>query len=66
MPIVVDRANLPEGLELRTLEVAEVSPQERMKLIVKAHQELIAVDARNEAKFGAFLKDLLDDLGQGP
>jgi hypothetical protein len=63
LPIAPNRARLPDGLELRTLEVADVPPQERLRLMVKAHQELIAIDERNEAKFGAFLKDLLANLG---
>jgi hypothetical protein len=63
LPIAAERAKLPDGLELRALETKDVSPQERLKLILKAHQELVAIDQRNEAKFGTFLKDLLDDLG---
>ncbi len=63
LPIAADRAKLPAGLELRALETKDVPPQERLKLILKAHQELVAIDQRNEAKFGAFLKDLLADLG---
>jgi len=63
LPIAADRAKLPEGLELRALETKDVPPQERLKLILRAHQELVAIDQRNEAKFGAFLKDLLADLG---
>jgi anti-anti-sigma regulatory factor len=63
LPIAADRAKLPKGLELRGLETKDVPPQERLKLILKAHQELVAIDQRNEAKFGAFLKDLLADLG---
>jgi hypothetical protein len=63
LPIAGEKAVLPAGLELRALETADVPHQERLKLIVKAHQELVAIDQRNEAKFGAFLKDLLADLG---
>jgi hypothetical protein len=63
LPIAADRAKLPEGLELRALEVKDVPPQERFKLMLKAHQELVAIDERNEAKFGPFLKDLLSNLG---
>ncbi|HZV02639.1 MAG TPA: STAS domain-containing protein [Planctomycetota bacterium] len=64
LPVAPDRASLPKGVELRVLEIKDVSAQERLKLILKAHQELVAIDQRNEAKFGAFLKDLLADLGQ--
>lgn len=63
LPIAGEKAVLPPGLELRALESADVAPQERLKLVLKAHQELVAIDQRNEAKFGAFLKDLLNDLG---
>ncbi|MBI3722547.1 STAS domain-containing protein [bacterium] len=61
--IAGDRATLPKGLELQVLETRDVAPQDRLKLILKAHQERVAIDERNEAKFGAFLKDLLADLG---
>jgi hypothetical protein len=63
LPIAPDKVVLPSGLELRALDMADVPPQERLKLVLKAHQELVAIDARNEAKFGPFLKDLLADLG---
>jgi hypothetical protein len=63
LPIAADRAKLPAGTELRGLEIKDVDPQERIKLILKAHQELVAIDQRNEAKFGSFLKELLADLG---
>jgi anti-anti-sigma regulatory factor len=63
IPIHQGEARMPAGLELRTLEMRDVSSPERLKLILKAHQELVAIDARNKEKFGSFLEELLKDLG---
>lgn len=56
---------VPEGLALCDLPDADVDSITRLKLIMKAHQDLIAIDKANEAKFGAFLKDLAKNLGNG-
>jgi anti-sigma B factor antagonist len=49
-------------VELRRLEAPEVSPNERLSLILKAHQDLVAFDRRNASKFGPFLRSILRDL----
>jgi len=58
-------APVPEGLALCDLPDADVDAVTRLKLVMKAHQDLIAIDKSNEAKFGAFLRDLAKNLG-GP
>jgi anti-anti-sigma regulatory factor len=55
---------LPENLRLTELAVAEASDRERLKLMVRAHKELVAADARNKAKFGAFLEGIVAELGE--
>jgi len=61
-----DPAALPAGLELHELPESEASPTARLKLIMRAHQELIAADKKNEERFGAFLRDIAKNLGQSP
>ncbi len=60
-----EAASLPSALELKELPEAEVDPVARLKLIMKAHQDLIAIDRKNEEKFGAFLRDIAKNLGGG-
>lgn len=55
---------LPEDLRLTELAVVEASDRDRLKLMVRAHKELVAADARNRAKFGAFLEGILAELGE--
>lgn len=57
-------AEVPKDLALHELPEAEASPIQRLKLIMKAHQDLIAIDRENEKKFGAFLKDIARNLGE--
>lgn len=56
-------ADLPEKLELHELPSAQADPIARLKLIRKAHEALIALDRKNEEKFGAFLEDIAKNLG---
>jgi anti-anti-sigma regulatory factor len=63
IPIRPGKASVPPGVEMRALETRDVASPERLKLILKAHQELVAIDARNKEKFGSFLEGLLKDLG---
>jgi hypothetical protein len=63
LKILPDPAEIPRGLELHELPEAETSPVARLKLIMKAHQDLIAIDKKNEEKFGAFLRDIQKNLG---
>jgi hypothetical protein len=58
-------ASCPSAVELRELPEAEADPIARLKLIMKAHQDLIAIDRRNEERFGAFLKDIARNLAGG-
>ena len=64
LKIQAQPADVPKDLELHELPEAEASPLQRLKLIMKAHQDLIALDKKNEEKFGAFLKDIAKNLGQ--
>jgi anti-sigma B factor antagonist len=48
--------------EFRRLGGKEVSPKERLQLILKAHHDLVAYDKRNESKFGPFLRSILKDI----
>jgi hypothetical protein len=56
-------ASLPAGLALYDLPDATVDQTTRLKLILKAHQDLIQIDRSNEARFGPFLRDLQKNLG---
>ena len=58
-----DRAFEDPGVELQVLEPVELDPKARVKLIHQAHTKLVEIDARNEAKFGAFLKMLTREMG---
>lgn len=53
---------LPKGLKLTNLDVVEASDEERMKLMVRAHKDLIAANESNRAKFGPFLKAIVAEL----
>ncbi len=55
---------IPPDVQLHELPESETSPVARLKLILKAHKDLIALDKKNEEKFGAFLKDLAKNLGE--
>ena len=49
------KTRLPPALKMTELKGVDLSERERLKLMVRAHKDLVAADARNEAKFGAFL-----------
>ncbi len=51
-------------LETTILPEKTVAPDERRRLIIKAHETLVEIDKRNEAQFGAFLKSLSAELAQ--
>jgi len=42
----------------------EMGPAERREMILKAHENLVEIDKRNESQFGAFLKSLSDELSK--
>jgi anti-anti-sigma factor len=55
----------PEQLEFVVIPAnPTVSPAQRMEIIRRAHQHLIALNAANEAKFSVFLAALEDDLAK--
>jgi anti-sigma B factor antagonist len=58
-----EKAELPE-VELEPLPEYAVTPTERMKLIRKAHENLVGVDQRNEETFGPFLRQLVKEMGK--
>jgi anti-sigma B factor antagonist len=60
--IVAGETPLPRKLKLAELSTEPVSDRERLKLMVRAHKDLVAADSRNEAKFGAFLSAIVAEL----
>lgn len=56
------RTKLPKKLRLTELSAVEASDKQRLKLMVRAHRELVAADERNRAKFGAFLESIVAEL----
>ncbi len=53
-----------EDIEMEPLAERPVSPEERLALLKKAHENLVEIDARNQARFGAFLRSLSAELEQ--
>lgn len=51
-------------LETTVLPEKPLTPDERRRLILKAHETLVDVDRRNEAQFGAFLRTLASELSK--
>lgn len=51
-------------LETTVLPEKPLTPDERRRLILKAHETLVDVDRRNEAQFGAFLRTLASELSR--
>jgi len=51
-------------LETTILPEKQLPPNDRRRLILKAHETLVEIDKRNEAQFGAFLKSLSAELAQ--
>jgi anti-sigma B factor antagonist len=62
LTLVKGESPLPSRLKLTKLSTQIVSDRERMKLMVRAHKELVAADERNKAKFGAFLEAIVAEL----
>lgn len=52
------------SLAMHELDERKCSSEERMRIIRKAHENLVALDGRNRVKFGAFLDALERDLGR--
>jgi hypothetical protein len=51
-------------LEMTILPEKLIPPNERRRLILKAHETLVEIDKRNEVQFGAFLKTLSAELSK--
>jgi len=60
--LVPGETPLPRKLKLTELSTEPVSDRERLKLMVRAHKDLVSADSRNEAKFGAFLSAIVAEL----
>ena len=54
---------LPE-IELQRLESRAVSQDERQRVVLDAHENLVRLDRRNEEEFGQFVDLLRDELGE--
>ena len=55
---------LPE-IELQRLESRAVSQDERQRVVLSAHENLVRLDRRNEEEFGQFVDLLRGELGEG-
>ena len=55
---------LPRGVRMAEWPPGAQHSGDRVKLIMRAHKELIRIDRRNEAKFGAFLRAMTQQLGE--
>jgi anti-anti-sigma factor len=62
---VIERCNLSEGVEFVNLPAAAaLSPSQRIELVKRAHQNLVALTASNSLKFTPFLTALEADLAR--
>ena len=53
-----------DEVETERMEVSSPSPERRLTLVKQAHESLVDVDKRNEARFGAFLRQLSSELAK--
>ncbi len=53
-----------EDLETENLDVSSPSPERRLELVKKAHENLVDIDKRNAERFGAFLRQLSRELAK--
>ena len=53
-----------EDIETERLELSSPSPERRLELVKTAHEHLVDIDRRNEARFGAFLRQLSKELSK--
>ncbi len=53
-----------EDIETERLEAPPPSAERRLELVKKAHENLVVIDKRNEARFGAFLRQLSNELAK--
>jgi len=52
------------GFEMEPLPEFATTQTERMRLIRRAHENLVRIDRRNEEKFGSFLRQLIKEMGR--
>jgi hypothetical protein len=60
---LLGQLQLPD-METTVLPNIDMTPEERRLMILKAHENLVEIDKRNEAQFGAFLKSLSSELSK--
>jgi anti-anti-sigma regulatory factor len=53
-----------EDIETECLDVNSPSPERRLDLVKKAHENLVDIDKRNAERFGAFLRQLSRELAK--
>ncbi|HOX07910.1 MAG TPA: STAS domain-containing protein [Planctomycetota bacterium] len=53
-----------EDIETERLDAPPPSSERRIELVKKAHENLVVIDQRNEARFGAFLRQLSNELAK--
>ncbi len=53
-----------EDIEIECLDVSSPSPERRLELVKKAHENLVDIDKRNAERFGAFLRQLSRELAK--
>ena len=53
-----------EDIETERLDFSSPSPERRLELVKKAHENLVDIDRRNAARFGAFLRQLSSELAK--
>lgn len=53
-----------EPIETEPLASGPVPHEKRVALVRRAHERLVRIDARNEARFGEFLRIIAEELGR--
>jgi anti-anti-sigma factor len=54
-----------QPIETEPLAAPAVSPEKRLALVRRAHENLVSIDRRNEGRFGEFLRCLAEALDDG-
>jgi anti-anti-sigma regulatory factor len=55
--------SLPQ-IAMARLDAGAVKAEERIRVMLAAHENLVRIDRRNEEKFGAFIQALRQELGE--
>jgi anti-anti-sigma regulatory factor len=55
-----------EDIEMERIEPGAPGAERRIEMIRRAHENLVGIDQRNAAKFGAFLRQLSSELDRQP